>query len=204
MAAGPRTPSDSSCCTDVYEELWHACAGQRVTVPSIGERVFYFPTVEASTNQEAEKQMPLFDLPSKILCRVKNVLLLAEPITDEVFAHITLLPEAEQDECSTDMDPTPPPPPRPSECLAPLDMSQQPPTQEIVARDLHGNDWSFRHIYRGWSVFVRSKRLVAGDAFIFMRGENGGELRVGVRRAMFQQSNIPSSVMSSHSMHHRM
>ncbi|KAL6011756.1 ADP-ribosylation factor 2 [Asimina triloba] len=32
------------------------------------------------------------------------------------------------------------------------------------------------------------------------RGENG-ELRVGVRRAMRQQSNVPSSVISSHSMH---
>jgi hypothetical protein len=32
------------------------------------------------------------------------------------------------------------------------------------------------------------------------RGENG-ELRVGVRRAMRQLSNVPSSVISSHSMH---
>lgn len=32
------------------------------------------------------------------------------------------------------------------------------------------------------------------------RGENG-ELRVGVRRAMRQQTNVPSSVISSHSMH---
>uniref|UniRef100_A0A0D6R037 Auxin response factor n=1 Tax=Araucaria cunninghamii TaxID=56994 RepID=A0A0D6R037_ARACU len=61
------------------------------------------------------------------------------------------------------------------------------------------NTW--RHLLTtGWSVFVSSKRLVAGDAFIFLRGENG-ELRVGVRRAMRQQSNIPSSVISSHSMH---
>lgn len=32
------------------------------------------------------------------------------------------------------------------------------------------------------------------------RGVNG-ELRVGVRRAMRQQANVPSSVISSHSMH---
>ncbi len=88
-----------------------------------------------------------------------------------------------------------------------------------------------RHLLQsGWSVFVSSKRLVAGDAFIFLRlvdflqlgsclyffcssislsdigrcltsrGENG-ELRVGVRRAMRQQGNVPSSVISSHSMH---
>ena len=84
-------------------------------------------------------------------------------------------------------------------------MSLQPPTQELVAKKLHANEWRFRHIFRGngnlyelhyslsylifvplifcvtklipgqqrrhllqsgWSVFVSSKRLVAGDAFI--------------------------------------
>lgn len=29
------------------------------------------------------------------------------------------------------------------------DMSKQPPTQELVAKDLHGNEWRFRHIFRG-------------------------------------------------------
>lgn len=52
----------------------------------------------------------------------------------------------------------------------------------------------------GWSTFVTAKRLVAGDTFVFLRGENG-ELRVGVRRANRQQTNMPSSVISSHSMH---
>lgn len=33
-----------------------------------------------------------------------------------------------------------------------------------------------------------------------LRGENG-ELRVGVRRALRHQGNVPSSVISSHSMH---
>ena len=28
------------------------------------------------------------------------------------------------------------------------DMSKQPPTQELVAKDLHGNEWLFRHIFR--------------------------------------------------------
>jgi len=78
-----------------------------------------------------------------------------------------------------------------------------------VAKDLHGVEWRFQHIFRGqprrhllqrdWSVFVSAKRLVAGDAFIFLRGENG-ELRVGVRHAMRQQA-VPSSLISSHSMH---
>eukprot|EP01018_Ginkgo_biloba_P014292 Gb_18738 [translate_table: standard] len=226
----------------LYEELWHACAGPLVSVPRVGERAFYFPQghmeqVEASTNQGADQQMPLYNLPSKILCRVINVQFRAEPETDEVFAQITLVPEAEQNEASRDVETPPPPPPKSNvhsfcktltasdtsthggfsvlrrhadECLPPLDMSQQPPSQELVAKDLHGMEWRFRHIFRGqprrhllttgWSVFVSSKRLVAGDAFIFLRGENG-ELRVGVRRAMRQQSNVPSSVISSHSMH---
>lgn len=29
------------------------------------------------------------------------------------------------------------------------DMSRQPPTQELVAKDLHGSEWRFRHIFRG-------------------------------------------------------
>ncbi|XP_048137679.1 auxin response factor 2A [Rhodamnia argentea] len=228
--------------TALYNELWQACAGPLVAVPRQGERVFYFPQghieqVEASTNQVANQQMPLYNLPSKILCRVINVQLKAEPDTDEVFAQITLLPEANQDENSLDKEPPPPPPPRfkvhsfcktltasdtsthggfsvlrrhADECLPPLDMSKQPPTQELAAKDLHGNEWRFRHIFRGqprrhllqsgWSVFVSSKRLVSGDAFIFLRGENG-ELRVGVRRAMKQQANVSPSVISSHSMH---
>jgi hypothetical protein len=97
-----------------------------------------------------------------------------------------------------------------TECLPPLDMTQQTPTQELVAEDVHGYQWKFKHIFRGqprrhllttgWSTFVTSKRLVAGDTFVFLRGENG-ELRVGVRRANLQQSSMPSSVISSHSMH---
>ncbi|XP_059643899.1 auxin response factor 2B-like [Cornus florida] len=227
--------------TALYTELWHACAGPLVTVPRVGEYVFYFPQghieqVEASTNQVVDQAMPVYNLPSKILCRVINVQLKAEPDTDEVFAQVTLLPLRE-DENALLKESMPQPPPRfrvysfcktltasdtsthggfsvlrrhADECLPPLDMSRQPPTQELAAKDLHGNEWRFRHIFRGqprrhllqsgWSVFVSSKRLVAGDAFIFLRGENG-ELRVGVRRAMRQQGNVPSSVISSHSMH---
>ncbi|KAA8536621.1 hypothetical protein F0562_029099 [Nyssa sinensis] len=225
----------------LYKELWHACAGPLVDVPREGERVYYFPQghmeqLEASTHQGLDHQVPSFNLPAKILCKVMNVHLRAEQETDEVYAQITLLPEPDQGEV-TSPDPPLPEPPRcnvhsfcktltasdtsthggfsvlrrhADDCLPPLDMSQQPPWQELVATDLHGNEWHFRHIFRGqprrhllttgWSVFVSAKKLVAGDAFIFLRGENG-ELRVGVRRLMRQLSNMPSSVISSHSMH---
>ncbi|TKY53849.1 Auxin response factor 1 [Spatholobus suberectus] len=226
---------------DLYKELWHACAGPLVTLPREGERVYYFPQghmeqLEASMYEGLEQQMPSFNLPSKILCKVVNVHLRAESETDEVYAQITLLPEADQSEVTSPDDPLAESlrvkvhsfcktltasdtsthggfsvlRRHADDCLPPLDMSQQPPWQELVATDLHGNEWHFRHIFRGqpkrhllttgWSVFVSSKKLVAGDAFIFLRGENG-ELRVGVRRLMRQQSNVPSSVISSHSMH---
>ncbi|CAM0884490.1 unnamed protein product [Alopecurus aequalis] len=240
--APPQTPAAAG--DPLFDELWHACAGPLVTVPRVGDLVFYFPQghieqVEASMNQVAGNQMRLYDLPSKLLCRVINVELKAEADTDEVYAQVMLMPEPEQNETAVDKSTstTGTTPVRPvvrsfcktltasdtsthggfsvlrrhaDECLPPLDMTQSPPTQELVAKDLHGMDWRFRHIFRGqprrhllqsgWSVFVSSKRLVAGDAFIFLRGESG-ELRVGVRRAMRQLSNVPSSVISSHSMH---
>eukprot|EP00258_Populus_trichocarpa_P037953 XP_024453972.1 auxin response factor 2 isoform X1 [Populus trichocarpa] len=194
--------------------------------------------VEASTNQVADdQQMPAYNLSPKILCRVVNVQLKAELDTDEVFAQVILLPETQQDVELVEEEDLPPLPARPrvhsfckmltasdtsthggfsvlkrhaDECLPPLDMSLQPPVQELVAKDLHGNEWRFRHIFRGqprrhllqsgWSLFVSAKKLVAGDAFIFLRGETE-ELRVGVRRALRQPSKIPSSLISSHSMH---
>ncbi|RWW08762.1 hypothetical protein BHE74_00017566, partial [Ensete ventricosum] len=36
------------------------------------------------------------------------------------------------------------------------DYSQQPPAQELIARDLHGNEWKFRHIFRGEYMFCSS------------------------------------------------
>ncbi|KAL4394635.1 auxin response factor 9 [Arachis hypogaea] len=227
---------------ELYSQLWKACAGPLVDVPRVGERVFYFPQghmeqLEASTNQELNQRIPLFKLPSKILCRVVNIHLLAEQETDEVYAQITLVPESNQADEPTSPDPSPAEPTRPTvhsfskvltasdtsthggfsvlrkhatECLPALDMSQPTPTQELVAKDLHGYEWRFKHIFRGqprrhllttgWSTFVTSKRLVAGDTFVFLRGQNG-ELRVGVRRLARQQSNMPSSVISSQSMH---
>ncbi|KAK8468951.1 hypothetical protein PHAVU_006G168109 [Phaseolus vulgaris] len=91
-----------------------------------------------------------------------------------------------------------------------LDFSQQPPAQELIARDLHGNEWKFRHIFRGqpkrhllttgWSVFVSAKRLVAGDSVLFIWNEKN-QLLLGIRRANRPQTVMPSSVLSSDSMH---
>ncbi|CAN1283817.1 Auxin response factor 3 [Linum perenne] len=93
------------------------------------------------------------------------------------------------------------------DCFPPLR-----PSQELVAKDLHGFEWRFRHIYRGqprrhllttgWSAFVNKKKLVSGDAVLFLRGEDG-ELRLGVRRAaqVKPSATLPvfCSQLSSHS-----
>ncbi|CAL5199163.1 unnamed protein product [Lathyrus oleraceus] len=92
----------------------------------------------------------------------------------------------------------------------PLDFSMQPPAQELVAKDLHDSSWAFRHIYRGqpkrhllttgWSVFISTKRLFAGDSVLFIRDEKQ-QLLLGLRRANRQQPALSSSVISSDSMH---
>ncbi|KAI3444396.1 hypothetical protein Pfo_001061 [Paulownia fortunei] len=241
---------------DLYTELWKACAGPLVDVPCNRERVYYFPqghmeqvsfhnphfriffffSNRSINNSGIESTNPRFNLPSKILCRVVHIQLLAEQETDEVYAQITLHPEPDQTE-PTSLDPSPPDPPKQSvrsfckiltasdtsthggfsvlrkhanECLPQLDMTQPTPTQDLAAKDLHGYEWRFKHIFRGqprrhllttgWSTFVTSKRLTAGDSFVFLRGDNG-ELRVGVRRLARQQSSMPPSVISSQSMH---
>ncbi|KAJ0247796.1 AUX/IAA domain-containing protein [Hirschfeldia incana] len=93
----------------------------------------------------------------------------------------------------------------------PLDFSMQPPAQVIVAKDLHDTTWTFRHIYRGqpkrhllttgWSVFVSTKRLFAGDSVLFVRDEKSQQLTLGIRRANRQTPTLSSSVISSDSMH---
>lgn len=182
-------------------------------------------------------QIKMFQVPNKILCKVVNVELRAETETDEMFAQITLQPEPDQGNLPAVPDPPLQETSRhvvhsfckiltPSdtsthggfsvlrrhanECLPPLDMSMPTPTQELIAKDLHGSEWRFKHIYRGqprrhllttgWSTFVTSKKLIAGDAFVYLRSETG-EQRVGVRRLVQKQSTMPASVISSQSMH---
>ncbi|PIN17336.1 hypothetical protein CDL12_09994 [Handroanthus impetiginosus] len=208
------------------------CTGERVYYFPQG----HMEQLEASTNQELSPKIPLFNLPWKILCRVFHTELLAEPETDEVYARITLHPEPDQTE-PTSPDPCLRNPPKQTarsfckiltasdtsthggfsvlrkhanECLPPLDMNQPIPTQDLVAKDLHGYEWRFKHIFRGqpkrhllttgWSTFVASKRLNAGDSFVFLRGDSD-ELHVGVRHLARQQSSMPPSVISSQSMH---
>ncbi|CAK9174400.1 unnamed protein product, partial [Ilex paraguariensis] len=52
-----------------------------------------------------------------------------------------------------------------------------------------------RHLLTtGWSNFVSQKNLVSGDAVLFLRGE-GGELRLGIRRAARPRHGLPDSII---------
>ncbi|PKA54558.1 Auxin response factor 1 [Apostasia shenzhenica] len=181
----PTGMQGSSSCGDLlYKELWHACAGPLVTMPRQGERVYYFP-------QGHMEQ--------------------AEPDTDEVYAQVTLQPEPDQSEV-TSPDPPLPEPERctihsfcktltasdtsthggfsvlrrhADECLPPLDMSQHPPWQELVAKDLHGNEWHFRHIFRA----SRSEFIINVNKYLEAKSQS---LSVGMRFKMrFEGDEAP-------------
>ncbi|XP_074556598.1 auxin response factor 12-like [Curcuma longa] len=224
-------------------ELWHACAGPLVCLPTAGTRVVYFPQghseqVAVSTNKEVEGHIPNYpSLPPQLFCQLHNVTMHADAETDEVYAQMTLQPLSLQEQKDAyfpiemgvlSKQPTNyfcktltasdtsthggfSVPRRAAEkVFPPLDFSQQPPAQELIARDLHDVEWKFRHIYRGqpkrhllttgWSVFISAKRLIAGDSVLFIWNEKN-QLLLGIRRASRPQTVMPSSVLSSDSMH---
>ncbi|KAF8408827.1 hypothetical protein HHK36_004896 [Tetracentron sinense] len=195
--------------------------------------------VAASTNKEVDAHIPNYpNLSPQLICQLHNVTMHADVETDEVYAQMTLQPLSPQEQKDASYLPaelgTPSKQPTNYFCktltasdtsthggfsvprraaekvFPPLDFSQQPPAQELIARDLHDNEWKFRHIFRGqpkrhllttgWSVFVSAKRLVAGDSVLFIWNEKN-QLFLGIRRANRPQTVMPSSVLSSDSMH---
>ncbi|TYI71835.1 hypothetical protein E1A91_D07G017300v1 [Gossypium mustelinum] len=197
--------------------------------------------VAASLQKETDFVPSYPNLPSKLICMLHNVTLHADLETDEVYAQMTLQPVNKYDRealLASDMGLKQSRQPAEFFCktltasdtsthggfsvprraaekiFPPLDFSMQPPAQELAARDLHENTWTFRHIYRGffsgqpkrhllttgWSVFVSNKRLFAGDSVLFIRDEKS-QFLLGIRRANRQQPALSSSVISSDSMH---
>ncbi|KAK4717363.1 hypothetical protein R3W88_015701 [Solanum pinnatisectum] len=190
--------------------------------------------LEQSSNQELIERLQLSNLPPKILCRVLHIRLLVEHETEEVYAETILLPNQDQNE-PTAPDFSPLDTPRPQfqsfckcltqsdiksnwglsvplkdavKCFPPLDMRQEKPCQELIAEDLQGNEWHFKHAYQGqprrhsltngWSTFVTSKKLLAGDLAVFLRDETG-KLHVGIRRLSHQRCSIEASTRSRQS-----
>ncbi|KAG9150242.1 hypothetical protein Leryth_009826 [Lithospermum erythrorhizon] len=196
-------------------QLWHACAGGMVQMPKVNSIVFYFPQGHAEhTNRNVDfGNFPR--IPPLILSRVQSVKYLADNETDEVYAKIRLIHVRDtecdaEDDCNKGQDKSDSfaktltqsdanngggfsVPRYCAETIFPrLDYSAEPPVQTILAKDVHGIVWKFRHIYRGtprrhllttgWSNFVNQKKLVAGDSIVFLRAEDG-DLYVGIRRA---------------------
>ncbi|XP_055811484.1 auxin response factor 4-like isoform X2 [Solanum dulcamara] len=191
--------------------------------------------LEQSSNQELIERLQLSNLPPKILCRVLHIRLLVEHATEEVYAETMLLPNQDQNEPTvTDFSPLDSPrsqfqsfckcltqsdiksnwglsvPQKDAvKCFPPLDMGQEKPSQELIAKDLQGNEWRFKHAYQGqprrhsltngWSTFVSSKKLCIGDLVVFLRNETG-KLHVGIRRLSYQHCSIGASTFSRQSM----
>ncbi|XP_052176470.1 auxin response factor 18-like [Diospyros lotus] len=202
-------------------QLWHACAGSMVQMPPVNSNVFYFPQGHAEHACGLVDFRNCPRIPAYIACRVSAIKFMADPETDEVYAKIRLVPlnsnevDYEDDGLGGtnghDVQDKPTSfaktltqsdanngggfsvPRYCAETIFPrLDYSADPPVQTILAKDVHGETWKFRHIYRGtprrhllttgWSTFVNHKKLVAGDSIVFLRAENG-DLCVGIRRA---------------------
>ncbi|CAK9169612.1 unnamed protein product [Ilex paraguariensis] len=201
-------------------QLWHACAGGMVQMPPVNSKVFYFPQGHIEHAHRSVDFGNFSRIPPLILCKVSSIKYLADTETDEVYAKIRLVPLRNND-CDLDDDsflgfdenkngekPNSfaktltqsdanngggfSVPRYCAETMFPrLDYSVEPPVQTIVAKEVHGEIWKFRHIYRGtprrhllttgWSNFVNKKKLVAGDSVVFLRAQNG-ELCVGTRR----------------------
>ncbi|KAJ6384827.1 hypothetical protein OIU77_028106 [Salix suchowensis] len=203
-------------------QLWQACAGSMVQIPPPNSIVFYFPQGHAEHSQSPvnfPQKIPSLILcrvatvkfladpdTDEVYAKIGFVPL---PNTDLDLAHDRGL-------CGNgnDGDNCPDKPasfaktltqsdanngggfsvPRYcAETIFPrLDYSADPPLQTLIAKDVHGEVWKFRHIYRGtprrhllttgWSTFVNQKKLVAGDSIVFLRAENG-DLCVGIRRS---------------------
>lgn len=201
---------------EVENQLWHACAGGMIQMPLPNSSVYYFPQGHAEHTLTHVDFTGMVRIPSFVHCKVIDVKFLADFETDEVFAKIRMLPVVNSCDIvgNSCHDSSEKPlssfaktltqsdanngggfsvPRYCAETIFPLlDYSADPPVQTVVVKDVHGEIWKFRHIYRGtprrhllttgWSSFVNHKKLVAGDSIVFVRTENGN-LCVGIRRA---------------------
>ncbi|CAI0408255.1 unnamed protein product [Linum tenue] len=165
----------------VDRRIWQACAGSSVQFPSFNSRVYYFPQGHLEQSSSSPSPSPSF-LSSlvlsrpMILCRLSSVQFLADPVTDEVYAKLHLLP---LDPSSYPLN-APLPLFQPSQedrimayakvltasdanngggfsvprfcadsIFPPLNYEADPPVQTLTVTDVHGTRWDFRHIYRG-------------------------------------------------------
>ncbi|EEC72457.1 hypothetical protein OsI_05804 [Oryza sativa Indica Group] len=194
------------------------------------EQVYKSNIVAASMQKDVDAHVPSYpNLPSKLICLLHGVNLHADPDTDEVYAQMTLQPVNTYGKEALQLSELALKQARPQmeffcktltasdtsthggfsvprraaeKIFPPLDFSMQPPAQELQARDIHDNVWTFRHIYRGqpkrhllttgWSLFVSGKRLFAGDSVIVVRRHcDSNQISLGMRfRMMFETEEL--------------
>ncbi|CAK7351033.1 unnamed protein product [Dovyalis caffra] len=200
----------------LHSQLWHDCAGGMVQMPAVNSKVFYFPQghAENACGVLISGTCPIV-LAVKFMADPETVEVFANirlvPINsneldlDDQEVAVNGGGEAAQDnnkpvsfaKTLTQSDANSgggfSVPRYCAEMIFPrLDYTADPPVQTLLAKDVHGETWKFRHIYReaprrhllttGWSPFVNHKKLVVGDSVVFLRAEYG-DLCVGVRRA---------------------
>ncbi|KAL0702083.1 hypothetical protein Bca4012_058205 [Brassica carinata] len=79
---------------EIDPKIWRACAGASVQIPALFSRVYYFPQGHAEHCCPSSSVISSA-VASPIPCVVSSISLLADPITDEVFAHLSLHPVAQ-------------------------------------------------------------------------------------------------------------
>ncbi|KAI9396954.1 hypothetical protein POPTR_004G211700v4 [Populus trichocarpa] len=202
-------------------QLWQACAGSMVQIPPLNTKVFYFPQGHAEHSQspvdfpqripslvlcrvasvkfladpgtdEVFAKISLVPLPDADLDISQDVDICGDGNdsnnAEKPASFAKTLTQSDANNGGGFSVPR-----YCAETIFPrLDYSADPPVQTLIAKDVHGEVWKFRHIYRGtprrhllttgWSTFVNQKKLVAGDSIVFLRAENG-DLCVGIRRA---------------------
>ncbi|CAN6909546.1 unnamed protein product, partial [Brassica oleracea] len=156
-------------------------------------KLIIFFRIFTSMNDELCQLKPIFDIPSKICCNVFSIKLKVETTTDEIYAEISLLPDTSEVEIPT---------PRHEnnmqninyftkvlsasdtnkkgsfvlnkrhaiECL-PLLLT---PSQEVIAKDIHGHEWNFKHTLRGNKFLLISKlRILITNLYFLTNNQLG-------------------------------
>ncbi|MCI04183.1 auxin response factor 1, partial [Trifolium medium] len=73
-------------------QLWHACAGGMVQMPTVNSKVYYFPQGHAEHACGPVNFMNCPKVSPLIPCKVVSIKYMADPETDEVYAKLKLFP----------------------------------------------------------------------------------------------------------------
>ncbi|KAL0666840.1 hypothetical protein Bca4012_029544 [Brassica carinata] len=159
--------------------------------------LYSFAYLVTSMNDELCQLKPIFDIPSKICCNVFSIKLKVETTTDEIYAEISLLPDTSEVEIPTPrhenniqninyftkvlsasdtnkkgsfvLNKR-----HAIECLPLLDTFQLTPSQEVIAKDIHGHEWSFKHTLRGNKFLLISKLRILITKLYFLTNNQLG------------------------------